>query len=517
MTSAAASDHPAVSNRRLGAEHAALGGGSILETVETGERSIVPAIELAEHQAGRGADRRDSAAGGEMGLHLTDEGLAASKILGAGHATGEYHHVTVGRAVMVDIDLRQEIFDTYHETVGGSHKGLIAYCNQICTDSATAENVESRQSFDILEAVGKENIDTFHIANIRKNLVNFAYFKWKPMEEKKLYPMKFCTLQDTYDWGSETFKIADLGYRDTLVREGWLAGNSISEIMDMYVDQVVGENVFAWWGRQFPVCIRQLKVSGKMPLRVNPDDETAGQRWDFLGKEKLWYVVRCGRDAQVMIGWRKDTDASEVWEKCLDGTVGDILNVVAPHAGQVLRIAPGTPHAAAGDIEILEIGESSPLDFCMCGWGREVSEEEFDPALEFVDALDFIGYGAYRDATPAPERSGVAEKLVTLPQFEVSRIKLMDPLRFQGAEEESFVLYSCISGEASIRIEVAGAEASFALKAGETMLVPADCPDFLIVPEASGTVLLETTVPYRTEQDAYINPEAAEAVEAEEA
>ena len=330
------------------------------------------------------------------------------------------------------------------------------------------------------------------------------------MEEKKLYPMKFCTLQDSYDWGSETFKIADLGYRDSLVREGWLAGNSISEIMDMYLDQVVGENVFSWWGRQFPVCVRHICVSGSMPLRVNPDDGTAGQRWDFLGKEKLWYVLRCGRDARIMLGFRKDTDATEVWEKCQDGTVGDILNVVAPHAGQVLHIAPGTPHAASGDIEILEIGESSPLDFCMCGWGREVSEEEFDPSLDFVDALDFIGYGAYRDTTPSPERTGAAERLLSLRQFEVSRIKLADTLRFKGAEESSFVLYSCISGDASIRIDEAGKEAVFALKAGETVLVPADCPDFLIVPEAAGTLLLETTVPFRTEQDAYINPDAEE-------
>ena len=36
-------------------------------------------------------------------------------------------------------------------------------------------------------------------------------------EEKKLYPFKFCTLQDEYPWGSETFSLADLGYRDTLV------------------------------------------------------------------------------------------------------------------------------------------------------------------------------------------------------------------------------------------------------------------------------------------------------------
>ena len=62
-------------------------------------------------------------------------------------------------------------------------------------------------------------------------------------EEKKLYPFKFCTLQDDYPWGSEEFKLADLGYRDSLVREGWLAGNSLAEVMDTYLDRVGGDNV----------------------------------------------------------------------------------------------------------------------------------------------------------------------------------------------------------------------------------------------------------------------------------
>ena len=39
-------------------------------------------------------------------------------------------------------------------------------------------------------------------------------------ETKKLYPIKFCTIQDEYNWGHEEFKLADLGYKDSLVREG---------------------------------------------------------------------------------------------------------------------------------------------------------------------------------------------------------------------------------------------------------------------------------------------------------
>lgn len=319
------------------------------------------------------------------------------------------------------------------------------------------------------------------------------------MEEKKLYPMKFCALQDDYSWGSETFRLADLGYRDSLIREGWLAGNAISEIMDMYVDRVVGERVFESWGRQFPICVKSIKVNGKMPLRVHPGDEEAQQRWDFLGKEKLWYILRCGKDARVMAGFRKDTDASEVCGKCSDGSVDEILNIIAPHAGQVLHIAPGTPHCAWGDLEILEVSESSPLDFCMCGWGEEVSEVEFDPALDFIDVLDLIDYSRFK--------AGKAEgrKLVSLDQFEVGKLPLTDPLHIYNDKIDTFWIYSCIAGDACIQINVLGQKASFPLKSGETMLIPADCQDFFLVPTERDTVLLEISVPDRPAKDSYLD------------
>ena len=321
-------------------------------------------------------------------------------------------------------------------------------------------------------------------------------------EEKKLYPFKFCTLQDDYPWGSEEFKLADLGYRDSLVREGWLAGNSIAELMDTYLDRIVGDDVYAWYGRQFPVCVRHLRVSGRMPLRVHPDDETAAPRYDFLGKEKRGYVLRAGKDARLMAGFRQATDASVFYAKCLDGSVEDLLNVIAPHAGQCLRIPSGTPHAAAGDLEILEIAESSPMDFCLCAWGEEVHPDEFDPALTLVDALDFIRYSRFESEAPAGER------LADLPQFRVDRLRLPAPVIITHETSAPFLLYCCLQGALSVQIPLPGSgHADFALRCGETMLVPSECTEFHLVPLERDTQLLETTV-LRTETDSYINPDA---------
>lgn len=321
-------------------------------------------------------------------------------------------------------------------------------------------------------------------------------------EEKKLYPLRLCPIVDEYSWGSEEFKLADLGYKDSLIAEGWLAANTLGEVMDMYMDRVTGEDAFAYYGRQFPFELKYLKVKGKMPLRVHPDDETAAQRYDFLGKEKLWYIVHAGKDARLMIGFNKDTDASEVYGKCLDGSIGDILNVITPVEGQCFHIAPGTAHAAEGDILIAEVSESSPLDFCMCGWGCPVSPDEFDESLSLVDALDFINYRK-SDAKAVSDGSNPEIR-----QFTSNIIDLKDALKTGPGHNDCPVAYICIKGEASVQVDMQGlGTVSYTLKEGSTVLIPAEVSDYVLAPVQAGTRLLETLVESRPEADAYINPD----------
>ena len=322
-------------------------------------------------------------------------------------------------------------------------------------------------------------------------------------EEKKLYPFRLCSQLDEYSWGSEDFKVADLGYRDSLVREGWLAGNSLSEVMDAYLDRVTGDAVYDIYGRQFPVCVRHIRVHGRIPLRVCPDDEVAEQRYDSRGKEKLWYVLRAGKNAELMLGFRQQTGGGELYEACLDGSVEKLLNVVAPHQGQYFHIAPGTPHAAAGDVEILEISESSALDFCLCGWGEPVSPEEFDETLNLVDALDFIDYRPFRY-----DLATDGFRLISIPQFDVTRVNLKGPMDVSSEKADSFVLVSCIEGAISVCVDVFGQQFSYGAAAGETLLVPAECQDYRMIPSMPGTVIVETIVPPLDRPDAYINPNA---------
>ena len=335
----------------------------------------------------------------------------------------------------------------------------------------------------------------------------------KMEEEKKLVPFRLCTLEDVFPWGTETWALADLGWRDTAVRDGWLAGNMMNEVMETYLDRVVGEEVFDWYGLQFPFCIKTLRIEGKMPLTACPEDLTALERYDSLGKEKFWYVLEAAPDAKILLGLRKDMDAAGFMAACEDGSVEALLNKAPVKAGSYFHIPPGVPHCIAGKATVLEISQSSALDFRLCDWGLK-AEEGSDYGLGLVEALDFLNFAKF----PAEALLGYnlegrkegdpenVEHLVHLPQFSVNRLALPEPLKISAGEGGSCVAYSCIKGEINIQLPLgADGKADYlAVKAGETVLVPAEVEEFFLVPLTKDTVLLETLVEHRSEEDSYI-------------
>jgi hypothetical protein len=113
------------------------------------------------------------------------------------------------------------------------------------------------------------------------------------------------------------------------------------------------------------------------------------------------------------------------------------------------------------------------------------------------------------EAQTTPKSLSSAEPL------RLDRIRLGAPIQIRR-EGGPFLLYSCVRGAASVQLPLAGGQTlDFALRAGETMLVPAECLEFTLVPTERDTVLLESTV-IRADADPYINP-AAEATLPEDA
>lgn len=312
-------------------------------------------------------------------------------------------------------------------------------------------------------------------------------------KELKLYPLRISELEDIYAWGKETFALADLGYRDSIIGDGWLAANTMSEIMDTYMDRIVGDTVFSMYGRQFPIQMKRISCEGKMPLRVHPDDSTAESRYDALGKEKLWYILSCSPDARIVHGFSHPMDAAALLGGITGGTLENDLYLHEVKPGDAIRIKPGTVHGAIGKMEILEISQSSALDFCVYPFGQVLGEEEFDSSLDIIEALDFIEYKPV-----APEfckgkklSDGVSE-LLNLPQFVVNRLDLHNALKVSSEKTDSFALYYCVKGKAEINTEIEDlGKVKYVLNEGQSLLLPAEILEYFLEPMNQGTVLLE--------------------------
>ena len=367
--------------------------------------------------------------------------------------------------------------------------------------------------------------------------------------EKKLYPLKFLPLAAKKPWGGnvlvdgmrkkfvecdedgnetilggdvpvgESWELADMGLQDSVVAEGWLAGNTISEVMETYLERVVGEKVYNYYGRQFPVLIKFLDIQNKLSVQVHPDDEIAAERYDALGKAELWYVMDAQLGAKMYCGFSKDMTAQEFYDRCKNGTVDEILNVIYPKKGDVIYIRPGTVHAADGGLLIAEIQESSDIAFRLYDWGREHDSATARP-IHLEEGIDVIDYSTFDQSLyrkgplwgdDAAHEHGPVDSLIETPQFNVSKVKLTDPLHIYTDQFESYIVYVCLEGAASIQVPATKENGesymeNYEFSEGETILIPAEMSDFYLVPRDRATVLLEVVTRPEDELDDYIDP-----------
>lgn len=371
--------------------------------------------------------------------------------------------------------------------------------------------------------------------------------------KKNLYPIKFIPVAMEKPWGGnalikklgkefvecdedgnevkltsgdkigESWEMSDMGFVDSVVANGWLAGNTFEEIMETYFERIVGEDVYQYYGRQFPVLVKFLDIRGRTSLQVHPDDEVAAQRYDALGKCKMWYIMDAAPDAKIYMGFRRSVPAQELYDRCKDGTIEEVLNVVRPRKGDSVLIRPGTVHAAEGGLLVAEVGESSDLSFRLSDWGREKNPDTARP-LHLEEAFDIIDMGAYDGSGYCHEGStedGVTSRLVSVPQFTVSRFNVKAPLKVSTEHSGSYLIYICTEGEADIQVPASAGDGkesmqSVRLRKGETVLVPADMQEFYIVPVDRDTTLLEAMTETAEEVDPYINPDTEPYLEGED-
>lgn len=319
----------------------------------------------------------------------------------------------------------------------------------------------------------------------------------------ELYPLKFEPILKEKIWGGdklvknfgkngsnlknvgESWELSAVSDNLSVIRNGFLAGNNIEEIIEVYMGDITGEVIFEKFGIEFPLLIKLIEAKADLSVQVHPGNELAKKRHEAYGKTEMWHILQSEEDAKIYTGFSKPLTRESYINSLNSNTILDILNKEKAERGDTFFIPAGTVHAIGAGIVLAEIQQTSDITYRIYDWGRvnkkgESRELNTDLALE---AIDFRSPARKRIRKEIHENKPV--NLVSCEFFDTNIILFNKEIQRDYNLIDSFVVYLCTEGKFSIRVD----DKSEAVSKGETVLLPALIRDVFLVPEPDATVL----------------------------
>jgi mannose-6-phosphate isomerase len=288
----------------------------------------------------------------------------------------------------------------------------------------------------------------------------------------------------------ESWEISGLTNDLSVVSNGFLSGNNIEELVEVYMGDLVGEKVYDRFGDEFPLLIKLIEAKEDLSVQVHPGNEMAKNVHNAYGKTEMWYILECDKDAKIYSGFSRPVTREEYLDALAGDTVPDLLNVENPEPGDAFFTPAGRIHAIGAGIVLAEIQQTSDITYRIYDWGRKNSDgtsRELHTDLA-VEAIDFSSSG--RNRIRKQVYDGVPETLVNCEFFNVNIIHFHSALERDYNFIDSFVIYLCTEGRFSIRWDNRSEE----ILKGETILIPATLGNILLETQQEAS-LLEINIP----------------------
>lgn len=323
-----------------------------------------------------------------------------------------------------------------------------------------------------------------------------------------LYPLKFTPLYKDKIWGGnkiktvlnkdfgdlpncgESWELSGVEGNVSVVANGYLEGNTLEELIEVYMGDLVGDKVFDKFGIEFPLLIKFIDANDDLSIQVHPDDQLSEERHGAFGKTEMWYVLQADPGSKLQVGFNQQVDAEVYLEKLKKNQLTDILNFEEVAAGDTYFIPAGRVHAIGKGILLAEIQQTSDITYRIYDYDRRDSEgnpRELHTDLA-LDAIDFTIFPEYK--TKAPAKANESVELVKCPYFTTNILELTQMVEKDYNELDSFVIFICLDGTVEIETE-SGSET---ITKGETILIPASIESVTLKPQSSTVKLLEVTI-----------------------
>ena len=294
-----------------------------------------------------------------------------------------------------------------------------------------------------------------------------------------------------YENVGEAWVISDIEKYPTEVSNGSHAGDSLQDLLEVYMDELVGEKRYETFGNQFPLLMKFIDASDDLSIQVHPDDEYALENEQSAGKTEMWYVLPSQGKGSIYLGWNQTMNASLIHAASADGSLAKYLQHVDVKEGDVAFIPAGTVHAMQRDTIVAEIQENSDITYRLYDYNRVGNDGRMRP-LKLDKALDVMNYSQTKETTtshPQPVVNGVVN-LCKSPYFTTNLLTLNRSVQRDYAPLDSFVAFMCVGGEASLTaLDCETEDRTVSLKIGEAVLIPAALNDIRIEPKGECKLL----------------------------
>ena len=288
-----------------------------------------------------------------------------------------------------------------------------------------------------------------------------------------------------YENVGEAWVMSDVEKYPTEVSNGAHAGDSLQDLLEVYMDELVGEKVYDVFGNHFPLLLKFIDATDDLSIQVHPDDDYALENEESLGKTEMWYVLPSKGDAAIYLGWNQQMNVSLIHAAIADGTLSEYLREYKVHEGDVAYIPAGTVHAMRRNTIVAEIQENSDITYRLYDYNRIGNDGKKRP-LKLDKALQVMDFNPDNEASYAPTMPRIdgVVNLKKTPYFTANLLSPTRPVQRDYAPLDSFVAYMCVEGQCEVTaLDCETEDKSVSMRMGEAVLIPATLNDILITPQ----------------------------------
>ena len=325
----------------------------------------------------------------------------------------------------------------------------------------------------------------------------------------QLYPLKFKPFYQERIWGGtrmhnllnkpacnnggcgESWELSGVEGHLSVVANGFLEGNDLQELIEIYMGDLVGERVYEKFGVEFPLLIKFIDAMDDLSIQVHPGDELARKRHNAYGKTEMWYVLHADEGARLNSGFNQPVDREKYMQYLEQGRILEILNYTDVKEGDVFFMPAGRVHAIGKGIIVAEIQQTSDITYRIYDFdrtGKDGNKRELHTELA-LDAIDFTYQEDYKTHYNVVKNK--TAEVVLCDYFATNIIAFDESVSKDISGIDSFVIYICIDGSYEIEWE----SGHDIVTKGDTILIPASLEEYRLVPLGGTAKVLEVHIP----------------------